>query len=76
MVYTKRKNEKACANPSKIVFSKKKNNLFIQKVREYSLYEKGEHLNLFVHNMNDSIPLHEEYSQLDGATESATIAQC
>ena len=50
MVYTRRQNEKACANPSKTVFSKKYNDLFIQKVQEYSLYVKGEILNLYVLN--------------------------
>ena len=42
MVYTRRQNAKAGANPSKTVFSKEQNDLFIQKVQEYSLYAKGE----------------------------------
>ena len=54
MVYTRRKNAKAGANSSKTVFSKEKNDLFIQKVQEYSLYAKGEILNLFVLVLNYS----------------------
>ena len=54
MVYTRRKNAKADANPSKTVFSKEQNDLFIQNVQEYSLYEKGEILNLFVLGLNES----------------------
>ena len=54
MVYTRRKNEKAGANPSKTVFSKEQNELFIQKVQEYSLYAKGEIWNLFVLGLNKS----------------------
>ena len=54
MVYTRRQNAKADANSSKIVFSKEQNDLFIQKVQEYSLYAKGEILNLFVLGLNES----------------------
>ena len=54
MVYTRRENAKADANPSKLVFSKEQNDLFIQKVQEYSLYSKGEILNLFVLGLNES----------------------
>ena len=54
MVYTRRQNAKADANTSKTVFSKEQNDLFIQKVQEYSLYEKGEVLNLFDFGMNES----------------------
>ena len=52
MVYTRRQNAKADANPSNTVFSKEQNDLFIQKVPEYSLYAKGEILNLFVIGLN------------------------
>ena len=52
MVYSRQKNAKADANPSKTVFSKEHNDLFIQKVQEYSLYAKGEILNLFVLGLN------------------------
>ena len=54
MVYTRRKNAKADANPSRTVFNKEQNYLFIQKVQEYSLYAKGERLNLFVLGLNES----------------------
>ena len=54
MVYTRRQNAKAGANPSKTVFSKEHNDLFIQKFQEYSLYAKGEILNLFVLGLNES----------------------
>ena len=54
MVYTRRKNAKVDANPSKTVFSKEQNDLFIQKVQEYSLYAKGERFNLFVLGLNES----------------------
>ena len=54
MVYTRRQNAKAGENPSKTVFSKEQNDLFIQKVQEYSLYAKGEILNLFVLGLNES----------------------
>ena len=54
MVYTRQKNAKAGANPSKTVFSKEQNDLLIQKVQEYSLYAKGEILNLFVLGLNES----------------------
>ena len=54
MVYNRRQNAKAGANPSKTVFSKEKNDLFIQKFQEYSLYAKGEILNLFVLGLNES----------------------
>ena len=54
MVYTRRQNAKADANPSKTVFSKEQNDSFIQKVKEYSLYEKGEILYLFVLGLNES----------------------
>ena len=48
MVNTRRQNAKADANPSKRVFSKEQNDLLIQQVQEYSLYAKGEILNIFV----------------------------
>ena len=54
MVYTRRQNAKAVANPSKTVFSKEQNDLFIQKVQEYYLYAKGEILNIFVLGLNES----------------------
>ena len=54
MVYTRQKNTKSDANPSKTVFSKEQNDLFIQNVQEYSIYEKGEILNLFVLGLNES----------------------
>ena len=54
MVYTRRQNAKADANPSKTVFSKEQNDLFIQKFQEYSLYAKGEILNLFVPGLNEN----------------------
>ena len=54
MVYTRQQNAKADANPSNTVFSKEQNDLFIQKVPEYSLYAKGEILNLFVLGLNES----------------------
>ena len=54
MVYIRRQNAKAGANPSKTVFSKEQNDLFIQKVQESSLYVKGEILNLFVLGLNKS----------------------
>ena len=54
MVYTRRQNAKADANPSKPVFSKKQNDLFIQKDQEYSLYAKVEIFNLFVPGLNES----------------------
>ena len=54
MVCTRRKNAKAGANPSKTVFSKEHNDLFIQKVQEFSLYAKVEILNLFVLGLNES----------------------
>ena len=54
MVYTRRQNPKAGANSSKTVFSKEQNDLFIKKVQEYSLYAKGEILNLFVLGLNES----------------------
>ena len=54
MVNTRRKNEKADANPSKPVFSKAQNDLLIQNFQEYSLYAKGEILNLFVLGLNES----------------------
>ena len=54
MVYTRQENAKAGANPSRTVFSKEDNDLFIQKVQEYYLYEKGEILNLFVLGLNES----------------------
>ena len=54
MVNTRRQNAKADTNPSKPVFSKEQNDLFIQKDQEYSLYEKGEILNLFVLGLNES----------------------
>ena len=54
MVYTRQQNAKADANPSKTVSSKEQNDSFIQKVKEYSLYEKGEILYLFVLGLNES----------------------
>ena len=54
MVCTRRQNAKADANPNKTVLSKEQNDLFIQKVQEYSLYEKGENLHLFVLSLNES----------------------
>ena len=54
MVHTRQKNAKAGANPSKTVFSKEQNDLFIQKVQEYSIFAKDEILNLFVLGLNDS----------------------
>ena len=54
MVYTRRQNAKADANPSKTVFIKEQNDLFIQRVQEYSLYAKGEIFNLFVIGLNES----------------------
>ena len=54
MVYTRRQNAKADANSSKTVFSKEHNDLFIKKNQEYSLYAKGEILNLFVLGLNES----------------------
>ena len=54
MVYTRRKNSKSGANPSNTVFSKEQNDLFIQKDQEYSLYAKGEILNLFILGLNES----------------------
>ena len=53
MVYTRRQNAKAGANLCKTVFSKEQNDLFIQKVQEYSLYAKGEILILFVLSLNE-----------------------
>ena len=52
MVYTRRQNAKADANPSKTVFRMEQDYLFIQKVKEYSLYEKGEKLHIFVLGLN------------------------
>ena len=54
MVHTRRQNEKVDANLSKTVFSKEHNDLLIEKVKEYSLYEKGEKLHLFVLGLNES----------------------
>ena len=54
MVYTRQQNAKADANPSKTVFSKEQNDLFIQKIQEYSLYAKGAILNLFILGLNQS----------------------
>ena len=54
MVYTRRQNAKADANPSNTVFSKEQNDLFIQKVQKYSLYAKGKILDLFVPGLNKS----------------------
>ena len=54
MVYTRQKNAKAGANPSKTVSRKGENDLFIQKVQEYSLYAKDEILNLYVLGLNES----------------------
>ena len=54
MVYTRRQNSKSDANTSKTFFRKEQNDLFIQKVQEYSLYAKGEILNLFVLGFNYS----------------------
>ena len=54
MVYTRRRNAKVDANSSKTVFGKEQNDLFIQKFQEYSLYAKGEILNLFVLGFNES----------------------
>ena len=54
MVYSRQKNAKADANPSKTVFSKEHNDLFIQQFQEYSLSAKDEILNLFVLGLNES----------------------
>ena len=54
MVYTRLQNEKSGANSSITVFRKEQNDLFIQKVQEYSLYAKGEILSLFVLGLNES----------------------
>ena len=54
MVYIRHLNPKADANPSKTVFSKEQNDLLTQKVKEYSLYTKGENLHLFVLGLNES----------------------
>ena len=54
MVNTRRQNTKVYENPIKTVFSKEHNDLFIKKVQEYSLYSKGEKLNLFVLGLNKS----------------------
>ena len=54
MVYTRRQNAKADANPSKTVFSKEQNDLLIQNFKEYSLYEKGENFHLFFPGFNES----------------------
>ena len=54
MIYTERQNAKAGANPSKTVFRKEQNNLFIQKFNKYYLHEKGENLHLFVLGLNES----------------------
>ena len=54
MVNTRQKNAKADANPSKSVFSKEQNDLFIQNVHEYSQDATGEKLNLFVRGLNES----------------------
>ena len=56
MVYNRQKNAKAGANRSKTVFRNLQNDLFIQKVQEYSLYAKGGILNLFVLGLNQSSP--------------------
>ena len=61
MVYTRQQNAKAGANPSKTVFNKEQNDLFIQKVQEYSLFANGEILNLFVPGLNESST--EEYTK-------------
>ena len=53
MVYTRRKNAKADANTNKTVFIKEQNDLFIQKDKKSSLYEKGEQLNSFVLSLNE-----------------------
>ena len=45
MVYNRQQNSKAGANPSKTVFSKEQNDLFIQKIQKYSRYAKGKILN-------------------------------
>ena len=54
MVYARRQNAKADANPSDPVFSKEQNDLIIQNVHEYSLYAMGEKLNIFVLGLNGS----------------------
>ena len=54
MVYTRQKNAKADANPSKPVFRKEQNDLLIQAFHENSLHAKGEKLNLFVIGLNES----------------------
>ena len=54
MVYPRLQNTKADANPSKTVFNKKQNDLFIQKVRVYSRYSKGGIFNLFLLGLIDS----------------------
>ena len=54
MVYTRQQNTKADATPSKPVFSKEQNELFVQKFQEYSLYAKGEILHLFVLSFHES----------------------
>ena len=55
MVNTRQQNAKADANPSKIVFSKEKNDLLIQQVQEYSRQAAGPYpLNLYVLGLNYS----------------------
>ena len=54
MVYTRWQNSKTDANPSKTVFSKEQNDLLFKKVKEYSLYAKGEILHLFVLSFHES----------------------
>ena len=54
MVYTRLQISKAGANPSKTVLSKEQNDLFIKFFQEYSLYAKGDILNLFVLGLNES----------------------
>ena len=55
MLNTRRQNAKSDANPSKPVFRKEQNDLFIQQVNEYSLHETGQYsLNLFFLGLNES----------------------
>ena len=55
MVNTRRKNERADANPSQPVLSKEQNDLLIQQVHEYSLHATGQYSwNTFVLGLNES----------------------